>query len=345
MEFERQVLFLFSTLGAVNGFFFGFYFLWHGTKKKSNYFLGALILVLSIRILKSAFFYFNPDLSQWFIQLGISACLFIGPCLYLYSREEISSAKKLSNKWVLHLLPIIIATVAVWFLLPYYDNRVLWSKYLIRVIYVQWLLYIVVSFRVQWPSIKKVFQRKKLDDVEIWGLNILFGIALIWLAHATSPYTSYIVGALSFSFIFYLILLTWLFRRKGKSVLKSWEPKYANKKIDTSDQKTISEALSELMIEKKYYTNPNLKLSDVAEEIGISPHLLSQYLNDNLGKGFPRFLNEYRIKAVETMMRSNKNFSLEGIGKECGFKSNSTFYNAFKDIKGVTPAKYKRQLN
>ncbi|GMN10664.1 hypothetical protein MTsPCn9_23610 [Croceitalea sp. MTPC9] len=98
------------------------------------------------------------------------------------------------------------------------------------------------------------------------------------------------------------------------------------------------------MNDKELYKNPDLKLSDVAKEINISPHFLSQFLNDNLGKGFSLFLNEYRIEAAEKMLWSNQHLTLEAIGQECGFKSNSTFYSAFKKIKGLTPAKFKRQL-
>ena len=85
MNFANQIIFFFSALGAFNGFLLSLYFALVAKKRKfSNYFLAFLLLVLSIRIIKSVFFYFNRDLSNIFIQIGLSACTLIGQFLFLY---------------------------------------------------------------------------------------------------------------------------------------------------------------------------------------------------------------------------------------------------------------------
>ena len=95
VDLSRQLLFLFSALGAFNGLFLSLYFAFFLNKKrKANYFLSALLFVLSIRIIKSVFFYFNPSLSGVFIQVGISACVLIGPFLYLYSSMQVSKKER-----------------------------------------------------------------------------------------------------------------------------------------------------------------------------------------------------------------------------------------------------------
>jgi CubicO group peptidase (beta-lactamase class C family) len=43
--------------------------------------------------------------------------------------------------------------------------------------------------------------------------------------------------------------------------------------------------------EKELFIDPNLKLADVAEELNIPLHQLSQFLNDNLGKSFSIYKN------------------------------------------------------
>ena len=85
-------------------------------------------------------------------------------------------------------------------------------------------------------------------------------------------------------------------------------------------------------------------LSDVAKKLQISVHQLSQLLNDNAGKSFPLFINEYRIEKAQQMLTASQHLTLESIGYECGFNSKSTFYTSFKKIMGTTPAKYKSQL-
>ena len=93
--------------------------------------------------------------------------------------------------------------------------------------------------------------------------------------------------------------------------------------------------------EKELYKNSNLKLSDLAETLKLSSHHLSQLLNDNEGKNFARYVNEFRIVEAQRMITSNSKLTLEAIGYECGFNSKSTFFTTFKAITGKTPSEYK----
>ncbi len=94
--------------------------------------------------------------------------------------------------------------------------------------------------------------------------------------------------------------------------------------------------------EEKQFKNPDLKLQDVAKQLQISTHSLSQYLNDNLGKSFSVFVNEYRIEAAKELLITKKEFTIEAIGYECGFNSKSTFFTTFKSVTKTTPAAYKK---
>jgi len=346
MDFQTQILFLFSALGAINGLVLSIYFAFFAKQKHtSNYFLAALLFVLSIRIIKSVFFFFNRDLSETFIHIGLSACLLIGPFLYLYTASVSKEANSFNRKWYVHVVPFLAMITVAWFIIPYRDYQHIWSPYLVRTIYTQWLIYIIISgFQLKITFLKLFSPNKKLNDFEILLLSVYVGTAIIWMAYATSSYTSYIVGALSFSFVFYLLLLLWVFKRNKNSIFFEKDIKYADKKIGDDEAESINLRLNDIMNGEQLYKNPDLKLSDVAQELNVPPHRLSQFLNDNVGKGFSLFLNEHRIRAVETMLVSNQHLTLEAIGQECGFKSNSTFYSAFKKIKGMTPAKFKKQI-
>ena len=97
------------------------------------------------------------------------------------------------------------------------------------------------------------------------------------------------------------------------------------------------------MSKEEPFINADLKSSDIAKKVNISVHQLSQLLNENLGKSFPLYINEYRIAKACGMIQSNTSLTLEAIGYECGFNSKSTFYTTFKKITGITPAQYKGQ--
>lgn len=343
MNLENQILFLFSALGALNGFFLSLYFAFFLKQKKvANYFLSALLLVLSIRIIKSVFFYFNPDLSEIFIQIGLSACVLIGPFLYLYIKTLITNNK--NSKWLLHIIPVISLVTILGVMYPYWSYKKIWSGYIVRIIYIQWFVYILVTGLALKNEIQKLFSKKqKLQDIEIWMLSVFIGVTIIWIGYAVGVYASYIVGAFSFSFVLYLLILFWILKRRKTSLFFENNIKYANKKIDTIQAKSIETNLDTLIKEKELFKNPNLKLNDVAHQLNVLPHYLSQFLNDNMGKSFSLFINEYRIDEAKRLLKVAHNYTTEAIGYECGFNSKSTFFTTFKKITGDTPANYKSQ--
>lgn len=342
MNIDTQLLFLFSAIGALNSLMLSFYFAFFTKQNKvSNYFLAALLFVISIRIIKSVFFYFNPDLSEVFIQIGLSACVLIGPFLYLYIESSYSREKQ--KLWFLHIVTFICIITLFGILYPYWSYNTYWSHYFIPSIYLLWFVYIIFTGYKLRKVFKKLYSKEdNLSDSELWILSVYIGVFLIWIGYNVGSYTSYIVGSLSFSFVFYLTFLFWVLKRKKKSFFFEDPIKYADRKIKSSEAQSIAIDLSFVMQEKKLFENPNLKLSDVAKELNLLPHSLSQYLNDNLGKSFPLFINEYRIEAAKQLLINKYDYTAEAIGYECGFNSKSTFFTTFKNLTGFTPSNYRK---
>ena len=48
-----------------------------------------MLLMVSIRILKSVLYYFNAEIAETILQIGLSACFLIGPLLYLYCVSKV----------------------------------------------------------------------------------------------------------------------------------------------------------------------------------------------------------------------------------------------------------------
>ncbi len=349
MDLEDQLLFLFSALGGVNGLFLSAYFAFYIKRRnETTYFLSALLFVISIRVTKSAFFAFYSDISTHFIQFGLSACLLIGPFLFLHVRSTTDREYKSWN-WLVHILPIIAGMIFLGYFYPYHEYRYLWQRgehgFLGWFLYIHWFFYLSYASYLVKSSFRRVFSRNPImSNEDIWLVNVVLGVWVVFLAYYTHSYTSYIVGALSFSFTFYISILLWILRKGKMSTFFESHEKYASKIIRDEESNSIALKLDELFVEKQLFKNPDLKLTDVAKEMGIVPNYLSQYLNDHLNKSFSIFINEYRVHAAEKMLHSNQFLTLEAIGYECGFKSNSTFYSAFKKMKGVTPGKFKKNL-
>ena len=335
---SNQLLFFFSALGAFNGFILSIYFAINAKKKNfTNYFLSLLLLVLSIRIVKSIFFYFNPHLSNIFIQIGLSACVLIGPFLFLC----LKSYKVEKLNWTKHVVYYLLVITILGIFYPYVEHRAIWSKWIVCAIYSQWFIYIILSLKYLRPIFLKIKEKETLKRIDIWFLSIYFGVAFIWLAYSMAAYTSYIVGALSFTFVLYLIVLLLVFKTNSESTFFNEKEKYKNKEIDKETLNLIDQKLS-VIVEKELFLNPNFSLEEAAKELKLTKHLLSQYVNEVLGKSFSSLIKEYRIDKAKKLLETETNYTIENLGYDSGFNSKSAFFTAFKKTTGLTPAEYQK---
>lgn len=347
MTISSQLLFFFSALGAFNGLLLTAYLLLSKPANTERRLLAALIFVISLRISKSIWFYFDPNIGKQFLQLGLSACFFIGPLLYFYVASTLRKLALLKVKWTWHLGILIAIAAGLGILFPYQSNPELWGVFY-RVINWTWALYIfatallIVPKALVWRS-----QRTGLSATEKVALSVFMGTTLIWLAYFTASYTSYIVGALSFTFVLYLSILLWVIAKNNKPESQGkTNPSYLANKIDQAKALELSSKLSELMEQEQLYKNANLTLPQLAKRLHISVPVLSQLLNDNMQKSFAIFINEWRIYEAKRLLKEAPRMTMEVVAEESGYNSQSTFYAAFKQFENVTPAKYRQhELN
>lgn len=343
MAVKSELLFFFSALGAFNGIILSIYFLFFARPKHiSNIFLGGFLFSLSVRIGKSVFYYFIPELAVNFRHIGLIGCFFIGPFLYLYFRSINRTNDAKDTIWKIHLVVLSALAIIGSVLYPYKGNVELWDNYVVRNIYHLWLIfsllagYELISYLKRERKIRPFFSQFK-----IWLISIFIGNILIWLSYYFVGWGSYILGALLFSFVLYLLVLLLFSMNRKKSILLRSQRSYKDKKIGSEMANNLTKQLHQLMKEEKIFTNPNLKLSDVATRLKILPHTLSQLLNDNMKVGFSKYINEWRIKEAKHLIISKKDLKLDAISYECGFNSTSTFYTTFKQMEGLTPSKYR----
>lgn len=347
MELSKGLFFFFSALGAFNGLLLSSYFFFFVKRRTvSHYFLGALLLVLSLRVGKSVLFYFDRDLPKIYLQIGLSACFFIGPTLYFFLKSGLNSVKSLPRNWRIHLLVLFLLITSGGIILPYQQYPWVWNRVYVPIIYTEWATYVSASGILMKEVLRKVFlQRAEAKPYDLWMasiylINVLIFAAFLWAYWGGLPYIS---AAITFSFALYISIFILLNRKKNDDLFPN-ASRLNVKKPSDEEAKLWLNNLELLMEEKLLFKNPNLKLQDLAQELSLSSHQLSQFLNDNLGKNFTQFVNEYRINDACKLLETDTLLSIEGIGDEVGFNSKSTFFSAFKKVKGLTPAKYRQQI-
>ena len=342
------LLFFFSVLGAFNGILLSAYLFFSNKEKQlSKYLLGGLVLALSIRIGKSVLLYFDRDLHKLYLQIGLSACLFIGPFLYYYLKSVIQPVTKFPKQWKWTLLSLLAFILIAGSIRPYHHYPLFWNNVLIYIIYSAWFLGVVGTGYILGPIFKKgISSQEKLTPSDKWLLAVYLANFIIagafFLAFFGFSMAYYISGPLVFSFFLYLAIFGYFYTDNAQfSEQKS--VKYANKKIESTEANELLTQLNAIM-QTGIHKDSKIKLKTVAEKLAIPTHRLSQLLNDNLGKSFNAYINEYRIEAACQLLETSHNLSLEGIGYEVGFNSKSTFFTTFKKIKRLTPAQYQQQI-
>jgi len=90
------------------------------------------------------------------------------------------------------------------------------------------------------------------------------------------------------------------------------------------------------------YANENLSLSSLADDLGVSSHQLSELVNTRLGMGFSRFVREFRVEQAKALLVSAPSRSILSISIDTGFRSQSAFYAAFKEVTGQSPGDYRK---
>lgn len=351
MNIGKEVLFFFSALGAFNGFVLALFLIFFTRKKYLvNYLLGALLLAMSIRIGKSVFLYFDGRLPKIYLQIGLSACFFIGPFLYFFVRSAMKPLAVLPRAWGIVLAALLVSILAVGIAYPYETYPAIWRKYITRAIYIEWFLFIAASGYVIRDLLTKALDPKyTLRPSETW-ITMIFGgnvviFAFYFFSMVNAPFASYISGAIAFSLILYLICTLIVYRRNTDDLFLFAPVKTVSKKFSEDDAGIWLAKLDKAMREKQLFRNADLKLHDLSREIQVSAHQLSALLNEHLDKNFTTYINEFRIEAACRMMATDQRLTLEAIGYEVGFNSKSTFFAAFKKIRGVTPSAYQQTVN
>ena len=348
MTFENPILFFLCSIGVFNGFLASFYFLFFSKQKRSqNLLFGLLLLFLSLRIGKSVYVIFTEsgERNLSILQVGLSACFLIGISLYYYLKSSTENIKLIPKSWKIHFFVLILFVVITGLFKPYAIYKEFWRLYFVNFIYVVWGIYILLSGFLLKDIFKKLASKSKVCATsELWLIAVFIGNVLIYSAYIIGYFYLYLIGTITFSVVFYGLLIFLLFKSNRENVFKDISEKYASKKIDKKEANKLIELLNEVMKKDELYKNTNVKLIDIAKKVNISAHQLSQLLNDNLGKSFAKFINEYRIEEAKRILLNNNKFTLEAIGFESGFSSKSTFYATFKKMVGKTPAEYRSNL-
>lgn len=108
----------------------------------------------------------------------------------------------------------------------------------------------------------------------------------------------------------------------------------------------IKEELLELMAQERPYLRSDLNVNQLAKMLELSSSReLSQVLSQSLQQNFNQFINLYRAQAAKEYLDAHPGSkTMLALSLDVGFNSLTSFYNYFKQLTGVAPKQYEKQL-
>lgn len=357
--------------GIIQGLIFGaVVFFSKKYRDTSTLLLGLLIVVFSLNNLQ----YYLA--STWLVRnrylYGITwtpGQLAMGPLLYFYGLKLLYPEKPVPRKTIIALVtPFALGVLAVNILKisrNYLEHK---SVYLL----LEAIMELVSIFLALYAVVKLLFKTRRAQReaqaysfVKIlpklqWFHNTLiafFVLCLCWLTITVmmvlsiEPEGIWNVLWVSLSVMIYWIGHIGIYKYGVMEERKKIRSHALNRSsiIDVSEKGKSEHlvAFENLLIEQKFFLDPELTLDKIADRLNLSKSHLSRLINAELKTSFPDYINQLRIKEAQYYLKHPdfSNYTLVAIGLEAGFASKTTFNNTFKKVTGMTPSEYKNSAN
>lgn len=141
------------------------------------------------------------------------------------------------------------------------------------------------------------------------------------------------------SFIY--LVTTSLFRIYPQALLIS----HSRKKEEgpTSDDQVLAEKITKLLELEKIYHEATYSRSDLAQELGVSEATVTRIIGQFFNKSFPQLLNERRIEDAKRLLLETE-ANIKTVAEEVGFNSLPSFNRVFKELAGISPSEYRKNM-
>ncbi|MEZ4972095.1 MAG: helix-turn-helix transcriptional regulator [Cyclobacteriaceae bacterium] len=315
----------FSAIIILNSIFFGLVLIFNSKGLLKNQLLGFLLFGIALRTGKSILMLLIPHVPDSVPAIGLVGMGAIGPLFYFYTLNL------LGQRWSRQNLLHFAFSIAMGLTLPFASDQLVFWLYFFSAL--QMATYVSITGRL-------IFQNRQLDDETFrWLRLLLISISLIWAVYAIQLFYQQLVVYLTGTVVASLSLFVVLYVSLRSNRIFSKTKKLQKREV-YDDVRLL---IDDMMSGKKMFTDGSLTLSKLAQALRIKPYVLSGVLNDHYGQSFPEFVNSYRIREAQVMLRSAKHqmYSIEAIAYDCGFNTPSAFYTSFKKITKLTPTEYR----
>jgi len=328
--------------------------------------IGVFLLLLALnfgdgQLYLGGFYLEYPQLAGW----EEAFVLLYGPSVLFFALSATDPPFRWSTRKWIHLVPFLVAeavTVGLYQSLSTEDQRTLIANasmmdpplfvsaiQLAALAHV--LAYTLYARRILLRHEEKLKQHYSTRVVS-WAKSIfhyLIGLLAISLAATLTLQVGYpelylvailvVVGATGI-FTFYALI-----QALDQPPLLAATPKAAEYSLPADDVEQLSVKIRDFFANRRGFTNPDLTIGDVAEQLAEPVRDVSHVVNHYLARNFYDLVNSYRVQAAEQMLTADSAsaMTITDVMYEVGFNSKSSFNTQFKKKTGLTPSEYRRK--
>lgn len=332
-------------------------------KRFENYNLWALFLLISLQFFQVALALYSDIVFSYppFMFLHLTALYLLGVIFYFAYTLVCKRKEPLPQAKYLYFIPSGAALVFdIIFLAGSRDEQVLILKYLYNAEPYKYgflikLLFLGAGIQCMillGKLLKDILIKLKKDrsSLVLTGITITYiilsaaAINLITISYAAA--SRGMISAVYIS-IGFLMIATFLLSHRYPSFFQLvWidtsGKRYSRSGLDGLDIDEIKRKLKDLMEKEKLFTEENISLLDLADELSISSHQLSRFLNEQMNMSFYSFINNNRVKEAIRLFNEDKDLTVLSVAYAVGFNSKSSFYSAFFKFTGKTPNQFRK---
>ena len=365
-----EVLFVALMLfGALQGIVLGIS-LWLGDfqQKTAHRLLSAILFFFSYRLIVESLRFFDIGFYDLWYHILLEYNWVYGALIFFFVASYINPTFKPEFKkhWV-HFVPVLVEFAFSNFIKTqnfYWDGTreslseagyygyILWMHTPFNYL-VSGLLILFYCWK-SWQLLKDPPEPKSyivIEEHTSWLKNVIFSMgafSILFMIGGVIDYLFFNYMIREFyiypTFIGMSIITYWLglqgFSRREKTPVKIL-PEVSQE--NQASLNNLAEKISDLMVNKKAYKDPELNLAKLSELLDVKPYQITQTLNLIIGKKFTDYVNEFRLREVKKLINSSdyEHYTLLAIANEAGFNSKASFNRVVKKFTGKSPSELK----
>ena len=369
-----ELLIIIQILTAFLMYFFSFFLITRKKGKRTVYWsLAGFLLASAILLTNKIFFFYHifESFPHLFL-LGYPFILFFSPMLYFFTQSLTKDNFRFEKESLFHLLPFFGSlTYFVIFFHPLIftsktirvplgnhklDSVLKWMGYaceLQYLIYTFVCLYLLYRYR---DNIKNYYSSIETINLSwltyvlytftIWRVLFLIRLHHLWPVDVINQSALDLLIELGFLVFVMVLIFKALIQPEIFFDSENMQQKTRKFQLPADKKESYLKQLLEFMQTTKPFLDSNISIKELAEQADIPSYYLSYIINECLHQNFFDFINNYRIKESQRLIKrhlDDKTTILE-IVYESGFNSKSVFNTAFKKHTGSTPSEYRKNL-